>query len=501
MGNSLKKYDRNYQVQLEKEYKEAPLEKLDEKYAKIRQIVKIFCNKKKCDNYSDKKFGTEYIKNLNTFIAGFFTSDEAKSIDEYFLTGNIMQNKQRTGLNDREKIELEKKQNKQEIGLSTREKIGEKTPMMKTSQNLTEADARLILKNIQEKLKEMDNIEIMKIGNSNENIENDAKCLLNKYNNKMFSDINCTTYNENYNKLFDIKKEKTEDDIAYYYYLYNLSIKQISLLTQSTDIFMKYSIDEKNNILHGIQNFIIKTLNFLEKIMDNRQIINNNLLNSSNNLMYLLNHLTHYQVNLGTSIREIQSMYRQIQGLIKTNIDLFKKIIQEKNLKNLSKTIYLTEISDIEALKVKLTTKQKLLSDQHEQLSNKKTEMDKNIKDNKYILDNNDEELKKLATGLDNMFKEETKKNENTKNGIEKRNIEQNKTTEQKKENNPNGIEQNKENKKNENPKIGLEKTNTEQNKENKPNSREQNKKNELEKITTEQKKDNNKDASKNAAN
>lgn len=181
---------------------------------------------------------------------------------------------------------------------------------------------------------EIENDFILEIGNN----KISAKCLLNYLSGdlQLFTEKNddCSkeiknilgTGNTNLKSLFATSKNKdflTDSDFYYKLYKFNISMANI--------ISKKYaSIKNKEHeiklFLVKVQDFFRDTIKYLFQFMETYNIIDNKLISSGNNLMYLCNILVLEYINVNNNIAIIKELYEKLKEVIKTNINMYKKI-------------------------------------------------------------------------------------------------------------------------------------------------------------------------------
>lgn len=267
-------------------------------------------------------------------------------------------------------------------------------PPIPPNNKTVKSDVNDILKNINDHLtklnlegtKTIQNNDTLTIGDNRIN----KMCLLHFFsNNPKFLSTNknqCSSVIQQYatdktldlTKLINLSSDKNWNmDTKFYENLYGFNVSVAEFIANSKE-FKETDPKTQSTILSNFQQFIKQSLDYFGKYMKQYQIINDNLLNNSYNLLYLLNIMSFHQANVGTSISDLDGLYKKLVETINANIVLYESIDKTKIVGTTVNQQEIDMSKQISELKTKLDASLKKLSEQQSQLKKNVDEINKN---------------------------------------------------------------------------------------------------------------------------
>jgi hypothetical protein len=185
-----------------------------------------------------------------------------------------------------------------------------------------------------------------------------------------------------------------DENTKNYKNLYGFNISMVKFIADDPK-FNTAKPATQQTLIGNIQNFITKTIDYLQSYMEKCEVINDKLITSSYNLLYLLNALSIHHANVGKGIEDVKSLYNKITTLIKQNIGFYNNIDKSK----LEGVINRTASAELNSLYGQLENRLRLLEAQTKTL-------DENIKK----INTDATILEKLASeDVTNIIKSQTK--------------------------------------------------------------------------------------------
>lgn len=148
-------------------------------------------------------------------------------------------------------------------------------------------------------------------------------------------------------------------DGIFYSNLYGFTVSMINYIATSKT-FNGLEIKYKYRLLENLEEFINQSINYLSDYINTYEVIDNNIINSSYNLLYLLNILAYSRANVGRSITDLTALYNKLIKTIKENIQIYNSIDKNK-LRILPSSTNQNEINEIDKLSEELTNRLRIM--------------------------------------------------------------------------------------------------------------------------------------------